>query len=656
MGTGIYHKTDFSGPLVLTPFGRKRTDEALRELSQALVEGYSMSQLLDEAIRLVSLSVDAPRCAIFQLSNQGLLCRGSSYGLNDCVVENVLRFFNTDLRKSAVLRTESPIVLDCGGEPGLPGLSVFPDDGTPKALVVPIAAPCCLFGIVTIFAPESRQFTTDETCFLQSLAGLLAVAWDRDRTEEALREGEQRFRLMVEGSEQVFFYAHDNKFIVQYASPSMFNVLGYRPEEVVGHHGAEFFEEDPTNETALALTHAALQDGVRQRPYITVLRHKDGRRVLLETLETPIVKDGVIVGIQGFARDVTARVDSERSLLERTAYLKALVEHSPLGIVVLDPEHRVKMCNPAFESLFQHRQAEIVGTKLDNKISPAGMVAEATNVTQRAMSGEAVHRSTRRKRKDGTLIDVELHGVPLIVDGEQIGVFAIYQDITERKHAEESLRNLSAKLLQLQDEERRRIARELHDSTAQILAALTMNLGALSQEAARKLDNSANRIISESLGLAEQCAREVRTLSYLLHPPLLDESGLSDAVQWYAQGFSQRSGIEVSVEIPSGLGRLARELELALFRIVQESLTNVHRHSGSTRAKIRIRTANNLLTLEVIDNGRGLSRSKLSPGRGGLGVGLAGMRERAQQLGGHLELSSRKGTTVRAILPLRPTA
>ncbi len=153
MGTGIYHKTDFSGPLVLTPFGRKRTDEALRELSQALVEGYSMSQLLDEAIRLVSLSVDAPRCAIFQLSNQGLLCRGSSYGLNDCVVENVLRFFNTDLRKSAVLRTESPIVLDCGGEPGLPGLSVFPDDGTPKALVVPIAAPCCLFGIVTIFAP-----------------------------------------------------------------------------------------------------------------------------------------------------------------------------------------------------------------------------------------------------------------------------------------------------------------------------------------------------------------------------------------------------------------------------------------------------------------------------------------------------------------------
>ena len=179
---------------------------------------------------------------------------------------------------------------------------------------------------------------------------------------------------------------------------------------------------------------------------------------------------------------------------------------------------------------------------------------------------------------------------------------------------------------------------------------------ALSQDAVRKLDNSANRIISESLSLAEECAREVRTLSYLLHPPLLDESGLSDAVQWYAQGFSQRSGIEVSVEIPSGLGRLARELELALFRIVQESLTNVHRHSRSTRAKIRIQTSNNLLTLEVIDNGRGLSRSKLSRGRDGLGVGLAGMRERAQQLGGHLELSSRKGTTVRAILPLRPTA
>src|SRR5581483_5087430 len=191
----------------------------------------------------------------------------------------------------------------------------------------------------------------------------------------------------------------------------------------------------------------------------------------------------------------------------------------------------------------------------------------------------------RLRRVDGEWLEFEaiVSAIPHLM-GTSNRLLLCARDITERRRAEESLHRISGRLIQLQDEERRRIARELHDSTAQSLAALSMNLGALSQEAARKLDNSANRIISESLGLAEQCAREVRTLSYLLHPPLLDESGLSDAVQWYAQGFSQRSGIEVSVEIPSGLGRLARELELALFRIVQESLTNVHRHSGSTRA------------------------------------------------------------------------
>lgn len=223
--------------------------------------------------------------------------------------------------------------------------------------------------------------------------------------------------------------------------------------------------------------------------------------------------------------------------------------------------------------------------------------------------------------------------------------------------ANQGLRELTARLMQLQDEERRRIARELHDSVGQNLAALTMNLTTVQADIER-LGQTA-KTVNDSLALAQEMNKEVRTVSYLLHPPLLDESGLASALQWYVQGFSERSNIQVTLEIPENFGRWPREMETALFRTVQECLTNVHRHSGSAVATVRLTRTPTEICLKVEDRGAGISAKKLTElsSNGTPGVGIRGMRERIRQLGGSLDLqSSGSSTTVQAHLPINKSS
>jgi signal transduction histidine kinase len=230
----------------------------------------------------------------------------------------------------------------------------------------------------------------------------------------------------------------------------------------------------------------------------------------------------------------------------------------------------------------------------------------------------------------------------------------LQEEIGERQQMEASLRELSNRLLRIQDEERRRLARELHDSTAQNLAALSMNLAVAGREKGA-LDERSRVALEESAALAERCSREIRSLSYLLHPPLLEEVGLVAALRWCADGFSQRSGIRVELALPPDFHRLPLEIENALFRIVQECLTNIQRHSGSETAWIRLACRQGRVLLEVRDEGRGIPVEVLDR-RGGvksLGVGLLGMRERVQQLGGKLGIESGKsGAKVRVDIPL----
>lgn len=228
-------------------------------------------------------------------------------------------------------------------------------------------------------------------------------------------------------------------------------------------------------------------------------------------------------------------------------------------------------------------------------------------------------------------------------------------EIADRKQKEELLRQLSGHLMQAQDQERRRIARELHDNSGQTLAAIAVNLSRIENllpDTAPKVKN----LVADTAAMAEQTSREIRTISYLLHPPLLEEAGLTAAIGWLANGFTQRSGIKTEVDMPPELERLPSDIEVTLFRIVQETLTNVARHSGSKTAFIKLTRQPGEIILSVRDEGKGIPPEKLEKVHGNvsaLGVGVAGVWERVRQFGGALDINSNsRGTTVMVVVPL----
>lgn len=226
-------------------------------------------------------------------------------------------------------------------------------------------------------------------------------------------------------------------------------------------------------------------------------------------------------------------------------------------------------------------------------------------------------------------------------------------EVRVREEKEEQLRSLSLHLMTLQDEERRRIARELHDTAGQTLAAMKMSIALI--QGTKGAGAEFARLVDDLNALTDEALQEVRTTSYLLHPPLLDEAGIASAARWFVEGFARRSGIQVDCDIPERMERPPRDCELVLFRVLQESLTNVHRHSGASAARVSLHRDTDRFELEVGDNGKGISPERLrrfNAAVGNAGVGISGMRERVRELGGRLEIRSvQNGTTILVALP-----
>jgi two-component system, NarL family, sensor kinase len=352
--------------------------------------------------------------------------------------------------------------------------------------------------------------------------------------------------------------------------------------------------------------------------------------------------------------DITERKRAEEALQKTEKQFSAILNHSPNLIFLKDMEGRYLFINKEYRKTFHFTRDQIYGKK-DIEVFPPDQAAvfrgSDLQVLQARASMEfeevAVH-------DDGPHTSI-VQKFPLFgARGEMYAICGFVTDITERKRTEQELRRLSGQLLRLQDEERRKIARDLHDSTGQNLVALATMLGQL-RASILSGEQKPRRLLSECKALADRCIREVRTLSYLLHPPVLDEAGLEHAIRDYVKGLTQRSGIHVKLEISSLLGCMSRDVELALFRVVQESLTNIHRHSGSQQAKIRI-DRNPNLTLEISDSAQrgpaSVPREDEEP-RFEVGVGIPSMQERVKLIGGRLDIDSGShGTTVRVTLPL----
>ncbi len=322
----------------------------------------------------------------------------------------------------------------------------------------------------------------------------------------------------------------------------------------------------------------------------------------------------------------------------------ALVERMQQGAAMLDQTCCTVYANRSLSELLGVPRESIIGSHLTDFLAPEDR-SSCETLLKEAQSGFS-EGELRIRRNDGMLVPALLSFCLLSRDKSATGV--LISDLTARKEQSE----LAARFQRMQDDERKRIARELHDSVGQLLAAIGMNISVV-QSQMNRLDSAGQRAVSENSMLVQEVSREIRTISHLLHPPLLDVAGLVSALRWYVDGFSERSKIKVDLDIPKDFGRLSDEVEISVFRIIQECLTNIHRHSGSSTATIGLYKEGDRITVQVSDDGKGIPKEKqrelLDSGRAGIGFG--GMRERLRQLHGTLEIQSEgRGTTVIAKL------
>jgi PAS domain S-box-containing protein len=481
-------------------------------------------------------------------------------------------------------------------------------------------------------------------------------------------EREEHFREFVEAVQDYAIFMLDTEGRIVSWSAGAERIKGYTRGEILGSHFSRFYPPEdvqagkPQKLLDLARKFGRTEDeGWRLR--------NDGTRFWAHVNITAIRNDaGELIGFGKVTRDLTEQKRTEAALHRQEERFQLFVHTvQDYAIFMLDPDGYVTTWNLGAERIKGYKASEIIG-KHFSCFYPPGLRAEKPKRALEIAAREGHYEiEDWRLRKDGSRFWASVAITAIRDDsGNLIGFGKVTRDLTERmlaqktlessqgklRDSERALRELSLHLLRSQDEERRRIGREIHDSLGQYLSVLKIKLESMNAPA------ECSRDVNACTDLVDTCLKEVRTVSYLLYPPMLEEMGLRSAVPWYLDGFSRRSGIKTSFHIPDDFGRLGRDAELVLFRVLQECLTNVQRHSGSPTAEIRIAREEDAITLEVADQGKGLPAAVMEQGgqdwMGSLGVGLRGMSERLQQLGGSLDISSNgHGTRVRATVPLQ---
>lgn len=491
--------------------------------------------------------------------------------------------------------------------------------------------------------------------------------------EYAFQRSESQFCFIADYLPTPVWLANGDGWIYWY-NRGWYEYTGTTPDQMEGW-GWQSVHDPTILPTVLEKWRASIATG---QPFEMVfpLRGADGiSRPFLTRVNTIRDGDGKILRWIGINTNVAEQLQAEALLFEKDARLRAAFYQTYSFMVLLSADGTILEANETALEALPADAREVAGKKFWEPGWWAGLpdeVATLKAAIAKAAGGESVRQECRYV-VDGHEIRYAERSLNPVKDahGAISMVVASGVDVTERKEFREKLKervkdrtreleqkheqllNLSGRLLHSQDEERRRIARDLHDSVGQSLAAINMNIASvLAQE--ERLTPAAAAAVRQNCGLVQQITKEIRTISHLLHPPLLAELGILSSLREYAEGFSERSKIQVSLDFPDALDALPDNMDLAIFRIVQECLTNVYRHSGSATALIRITPEPAGITVAVQDHGSGIPSEISSPTSAkSLGVGLSGMRERVREFGGTLDIDSGDaGTTVKATLPL----
>jgi PAS domain S-box-containing protein len=477
----------------------------------------------------------------------------------------------------------------------------------------------------------------------------------RDITER--KEAEQSRSLLaaiVDSSDDAIVSKNLDGIITSW-NKSAERIFGYSATEAIGQHITLIIPPDRHAEEDHIL--ACLRRGERIDHFQTVRRRKDGTLIDVSVTISPVYdSSGRVIGASKVARDITAQKRAEHELRESEQRFRVITDASPIMVWMAGTDKLCYYFNKGWLDFVGRTLEQESGNGWAENVHPEDFERCLQTYVSNFDARRPFEMQYRMRHHTGQYRWILDRGVPrYAADGTFEGYVGGCLDIHSQKEAAEKVRiaDETVRLMKIQDEERRRIARELHDSAGQTLTVLGLNLAQLVEKAERIAPELAKdgKEIEE---IVQQLHREIRTTSYLLHPPLLDECGLASALNWYVEGLSRRSGIAIKLEIAKNVGRLPNDMELAVFRLVQECLTNIHRHSGSKTAEIRVFVKGGSLCVEVTDEGKGIPPERLAEIRtAGSGVGIRGMQERLRQFGGELSIESNgSGTSAIVSIPV----